>query len=342
VVGKQFKKIWRKKKMERFVGFYDFNGESGFSRFSNEEDYCPWYVRAMMDRDTVHMTVEDLSDPEQYEFEENMFEKTISTDSVCFLLTPSVMRSLGYNPECLMTLKDYKVKSMNLIKAMAPVEIRNSTGLFRERIQKFLNENLTLIYQANSLDDAKSFIGEVLCFLGVDYTLEAVSEEDVVLYNTTYLPYVKVLKILGLEEEIRPNNSYYSKRIPEANLWDLKDFLEIKANFIAFAFYKSFKLVKDNPADRLWIELHNEAEKAISLVDRVLTRIPVISTVNKKKETWELNSHDFFYSQLKKKIVMLVEEIQPGLKNEFISFFIPEELQRIFDPRMVYRPWKKK
>jgi hypothetical protein len=326
--------------------FYDFGGEREFFAVSDEESRaCPWYMRQLMDQDMIHLTVSDLSDPEPLydDLDGDVENRKASTDFVCFLATPAVIRQLGYNPEGLLVLKDYKKKSIDLIRSIAPMEIKNSVGLFRERIQKFLNESLTLIYQSSNFDDAKSFVGEVLCFLGVDYPLEALSEEDIVLYNTTYLSWAKTMKVVGLVDELRLNNSHYSKKIPDANLWDIKDFLEAKASFISSAFYRSFLLSKKDPSDKEWVRLYDEAEKSLSLVDRVLIKISEISTVNKKKEVWVLNTHDFFYSILKKKLITLAEEIQQGLREDFLTFHLPEEVQsKILNPRTIYRPWSKK
>lgn len=247
----------------RFDDFYD--------------DYwapCPWYIIQMMDQDMVHLTVQDLSDPEQFpeQFVDDE-EKKVPSDFIVYLLSPCFLRARGVNPEGLYSLREFKEKAMSLIKDMAPVELRSSTGLFRKRIQGFLNETLNLLFNSNSLDEAKSLVREILCLLGVDYPLEAITEEDVALYNTSYIFPVKIFHALGLfdPEEFRYENlnSNYLKKVPEPTLWDFRDFLEMEAKFIASTFYKSFLISKQDPSDRRWVELYNEAEKALFITHTV-------------------------------------------------------------------------
>jgi hypothetical protein len=313
--------------------------------FSNE-DATPWYIRELMDRDSVHLTVQDLVDPERNDEIIHDEDKKVNSDFVCFLLSPSVLRQLGLNPEGLYTLKDYKEKAMGLIKLVAPVELLSSAGVFRKKIQGFLNQILNSLYNLDSIDEAKSLVRDVLDLLGVDYPLEAISEVEVVLYNTTYLSFTKILFLLGLfdpeEFRFRNLNSHYVKKVPQPNLWDIKDFLESEVDFISSAFYRSFVLSKENPSDKRWAVLYDEAESALGLVDLLITKVPSISTRNQKKEVWVLNTHDFFWSVLRKKILTLVELIPQGLREEFASFHLPEEVQKRINPRVVYRPWVKK
>jgi hypothetical protein len=88
--------------------------------------------------------------------------------------------------------------------------------------------------------------------------------------------------------------------------------------------------------------MYDEAEKSLDLVDRLIVKVPSTSARNKKGEVWVLNTHDFFYSLLKKKLISLAEVIPQGLREEFTEFYLPEEVQKRLNPRVVYRPWVKK
>lgn len=326
---------------------FDFDGEN-FGFEGSDLEACPWYMRRLMDQDMIHMHVSDLADPYQCEDVEEYDSdfNSVSTDFVCVMMTPSVLRQMGFNPEGLMSLQDFKLKAMDLIKSVAPLEIKGSTGLFRSRIQRYLNDVLNSMYHSNSFDESKGLVRDVLTFLGADYSLERLEVDDVVLYNTTYLPYVKVLHAIGRFDvndfRYENRNAHYVKKVPKLTLWDVRDFLEAKASFISSAFYRSFLLSKKDPSDKEWVRLYDEAEKSLSLVNRVLIKIPETSTVNKKKEVWVLNTHDFFYSILKKKLITLAEEIQPGFREDFLTFHLPEEIQNKILNRVVYRPWIKK
>ncbi len=309
-------------------------------------DACPWYLKRLMDQDMVHLTVQDLSDPERYDDMEGEGERGVSSDFVCFLLTPSVLRQMGLNPEGLYTLRGYKEKAMDLIRSISPAEIRNSAGTFRKRIQGFFNRTLDLLFRSSSLDEAKSLVREILDLLGVDYPLGEVDVQEVLLYNTSYLSYIKVFYTLGRfdPEEFRYENlnSFYVKKVPQPNLWDYKEFLEAGADFIASAFFESFLVLKeDGPSNTRWSILYDEALARLSLVDLLITKVPDVSVRNKNKEVWVLNTHDFFYFILRQKLISLAGEIPLGLREEFLNFHLPEEVQRKLSPRVVYRPWKK-
>ncbi len=307
-------------------------------------DACPWYLKRLMDQDMVHLTVQDLSDPERYDDMEGEGERGVSSDFICFLLTPSVLRQMGLNPEGLYSLREYKQRAMDLIRSVAPAEIKNSAGAFRKRIQGFLNRALDSLFVL-LLDDAKGVVREILDLLGVDYPLGQVDVQEVLLYNTSYLSYVKVLFLLGQfdPEEFRYQNlnSHYRKKVPEPNLWDVKEFLQAGADFIASAFFESFLILKDGPSDRRWTILYDEAVARLSLIEDALVKVPDISVRNKNKEVWVLNTHDFFYNLLRQKLTSLAGEIPLGLREEFYDFHLPEEVQRKLSPRVVYRPWKK-
>jgi hypothetical protein len=183
--------------------------------------------------------------------------------------------------------------------------------------------------------------------MGADYSLEAVGEVEVILFNTSYLSHTKVLKILGLfdPEEFRYENlsSSYLKKVPEPSLWDYRDFLKAGADFIASAFYKSFILLKQDPSDKRWVQLYNEAEDRFGLiVNNLLIKVPDSYVRNQKGEVWRLVHSDLFFSELRKKVLGLAEEIPLGYREEFSTFFLPEELQKIIlNPRVVFRPWVK-
>jgi hypothetical protein len=309
----------------------------------------PWYICKMMDQDMIHLSVQDLSDPEQL-YEGIQEERRVPSDFVAFLLTPCFLRARGVSPEGIQSLKSYKEKAMDLIRSIAPEEIRNSSGSFRKSIQGYLNRTLDTLYNFCEFDEAKSLVRDILDLMGVDYPLEAITEEDVSLYNTSYISSTKVLHILGLfdTEDFRYSvgkASYYVKRVPSPSLWDVRDFLLMSSSFIASNLYKSFIVLKESgPSDKRWNRMYDDVLEGFEVVEKLIGRIPVISIKNKnnKKELWELNSHDFFFSELKKKLMALLEEIQPGLRDEFVSFFIPEEFQKIFSSKAVYRPWKKR
>jgi len=200
--------------------------------FFNPGDACPWYLKRMMDQDMVHLTVQDLTDPEHYSSDDSGEGTRVSSDFVCYLLTPSVLRQMGLNPEGLYTLREFKQKAMDLIRSIAPAEIKNSAGMFRRKIQGFLNRTLDLLFGFNSLDnsldEAKSLVRDILDLLGVDYPLGAIDVQEVVLYNTSYTSFAKILNFLGLfdPEEFRYENlnSFYIKKVPQPNLWDTKSF----------------------------------------------------------------------------------------------------------------------
>lgn len=308
------------------------------------EDATPWYMRQMMDQDMVHLYTTDLSDPERYDVDESDNSVVVGSDFVMFFMSPCFLRTRGYDPVHMYGLKEFKTKGMDLIKSVSPLEIRGSSGVFRSKIQQYLNRVLDSLYLVADFGEAKDFVRSILVLLGADYPLEAISEDDISLYNTSYIASAKVLYSLNLfnPEEIR-GASYYLKKVPQPNLWDVKDFLEASASFVAFSFLKSFLVLKEEGPSSKWSDLYDEAEKLFNLVsDILIVKIPDISTVNKKKELWVLNTHDFFYSILKKKMITLVEEIQPGLRGEFLEFHLPEQLQKVLNSRAVFRPWVKR
>jgi len=313
--------------------------------YFDTRDACPWYIREMMDRDTVHLTIHDISDPENYDNYDEV-ERGVSSDFICFLLTPSVLRQMGLNPEGLYSLREYKQIAMDLIRSVAPAEIKNSAGVFRKRIQGFLNRALDSLFVLSNLDDAKGVVRQILDLLGVDYPLGQVDVQEVLLYNTSYTSFTKILNFMGQfdPEEFRYENlnSYYLKKVPEPNLWDVKEVLESYADSITSDFYKSFTILKENPSDKRWVSLYDEAESSLSFVgDLLLIKIPQISFKNEKGEVWVLNTHDFFYFLLRKKLISLAETLPPGLREEFYDFHLPEEVSKKVSPRVVYRPWKK-
>jgi hypothetical protein len=326
----------------------DFEG-FGFE----EEEHTPWYIRRLMDRDAIHMSIDDL-EYDIFEGEDwidrvsssNSDLVSVNSDSIMYLLTPCALRVIGYNP--LSTLKDYKLRAMDLIRSIAPIEIKNSIGSFRVKVQNFLNRCLDSLYYCINFDEAKGFVGEILCFLGADYPLEAISIEDVTLYNTSYVFFTKILYVLGRFDldEFRYENkaSYYIKKVPAPSLWDYRDFLKTQADFVVSSFYKSFLRLKENgPSDKKWVEIYDEAEHMFSLVtDELLVRVPSVSARNQKGEVWELQLPDFFYSEVRKKLTALSELVPVGLREEFVSFHISEQVQKIVNSRVFYRPWIKK
>lgn len=331
-----------------FDGFegLDFDGFSS----SDEEFACPGYLRKYMDRDTVHMTVSDLfscsDDYYESETDESVNEKKVSASTVCWLLTPVVFRDMGLKTELLVSSSDYKKRSLGAIYSVAPIDIKEASGSFRSMTQNYFYGLLdALYYKASSFDEGKSVVRDILTLLGLDYPLERIEREDVVLYHTTYLPYTKVLYLLGLFDpndfRYQNGNNQYLKHVPKPTLWDVKEFLELEASFVVSNFYRGFFVMKEDPSNRRWVDLYDEALNHIDLVDTLSIKVPRIYTRNKQKELWVLNTHDFFCSVLKKKIIVLSEEIPVGLREEFISFFLPEEIQNVISPMAVYRPWKK-
>lgn len=312
-------------------------------------DSVPFYLSKLIDSyDDVKLTVQDLSDPECLPEEEELdeVENKVHSDFIMFLMTPCFLRARGYSPEGLMSLRDFKEKAMGLIKSIAPAELLSSAGPFRNKIQGFLNRTLNLLFSTDNFDEAKSLVREILDVLGVDYPLEQIGEEEVTLYNTSYIFPTKILYTLGLfdPEEFRFENlnSHYLKKVPEPSLWDVKDFLEAEADFITSRFYKSFLISKKDPSDKMWSEMYDEAEKRLSLIEGLINKVPSPRARNKKGEVWELSSHDLFWSELRKKIISLAESLQLGLREEFTEFHLPENVQRkVLNPRVVYRPWKK-
>jgi hypothetical protein len=341
VGGKQSKK--KEEKEMRFAGFYD-EENFGFES-SSDSEACPWYMRVLMDKDTVHMTVSDLSDPErccdEYEYENE--DKKVSSDFIAFLLYPSFLRSLGYDPTTLIDLRSFKRNVFNRIKTMSP-DLSMSQGKFRNNIQDYLNRVVEKIYYCSGLEDSKVFARDILVLVDRDFDLGLIDESDLSSYSTSYTAFTKVLFSLGLfdpERELR-NTNFYLKKVPYPNGWDYKTVLEAGADFISSAFYRSFLLLKESPSDRGWDRLYDNAERFFSLIDKIIVKVPSVYIKNQKGEVWELRLSDFFRSVLRKKLLALVDLVPVGLREEFLTFYLPEDVQKILNSRVTYRPWKKK
>ncbi len=316
--------------------------------FFNPGDACPWYIREYMDRDTVHMSVGDLADPwnpiEEETQEDDLSKDKVDTDFIIFSLNPAFLRSAGYDPALVVgELKVFKEQLFSQIKRQSDLGtlVKGFPG-FQKKVQSFLNRMAERLFYAVSLSEGKSALREILTLMGKDFELGVIDEDDLVLYNCSYTYWTKVQYVLGLfdPEELRKGN-YYLKKVPEPNLWDIKSFLQTEANFIASAFFVSFKKCKENPSNEGWGLLYDEAESFLSLIKNLLIKVPDISVRNQKGEVWVLNTHDFFFQKLREKLISLAGEIPLGLREEFLDFHLPEEVQRKLSPRVVYRPWKK-
>jgi hypothetical protein len=326
--------------------------EFGFEDFDFDNECTPWYIQRMLDEDVIHVSIDDIQ-PDFFEAldwiekvsgDDSEF-KRVDSDVIMGFFVPVFLRERGYSPD--VSIKDYKLKMMSKIKSLAPNDLLSAEGVFRDRIQRFLNEQLSSLYLSDDFDTAKSIVRSILDLLGLDFPLEAVSLEDVSLYLTSYIPYVRVFNVLGLFdlEMFRHENkvSYYVKKVPEASLWDYRDFLErAGAEFIASTLFRSFRLLKESGPSSEWSRLYDEALVRFDLIENLLVKVPSSYTRNLKGEVWKLVHPDFFYSVLRKKVLSLVEEIPLGYREEFSTFFLPEELQKIIlNPRVVFRPWVK-
>jgi len=334
------KKNFKKKEEEKMREFW-----------FGPEDSSSWYIREMMDRDTIHMSVSDLPDiwnPSLEEEEESRKDEItrdkVDTNFVMFVLNPCFLRTLGDDPVYLVgDVKKFKEDVFDLIKKYSNLgDLVMSSLKFRKGVQSYLNRAVEQIYYAN-FDDGKAILRDILDLMGKDFDFGMIDQSDFSGYNISYIAYTKVLYLLGLydPEELR-GCSIYLKKVPKANLWDIKEFLEIEADSIASDFFRGFNIMKENVSNREWNDLYDQALKDLDLVNLLISRVSEIATKNAKGETWILRTHDFFFNLLRKKINSLAETLPIGLRREFIEFHLPEEVQVKLSPRVVYRPWEKK
>jgi hypothetical protein len=297
----------------------------------------PWYIRDMMDKDTVHLFVSDLS----YEDEDYLEEEVskVSTDFVLFLLTPSYLKEIGVDPSLWIDLKDFKERSVQLIKKISPPEIINSTGEFRKRIQVFLNRVLSDLYNAE-WEDARILVREIITFLGYDFPLENIDQNDLAAYHSSYTSISKVLSslaglsICGFNPEEFRNGNYYLKKVHPAP-WDYVEFVKVVSRYVILLFLESY--CDSSPS---WEDKFQESERWFGILERVIFSNKIVYVRNKKNEIWSCNLEILAKKVIQEAVYAASSSLPDGSREDFIEF-LPHDVEKIAIKKVVYRPWLK-
>lgn len=329
---------------------FDFDFDDSF-----DDGYAtPWYIQKMIDsHNDVCVTVSDFV-PDYFENyfgsvdvedETNDF-KMVDTDFIMLLLSPPYLREVGADPSLWMDLKTFKEEVISNIKILSRdiVDALNDNN-FRKRSHRFINDLLSDLYRSEGIDKGKELAREILVFMGRSFPLEAVGLEDLSVYHSSYLFYVRVFNELGIDgfnsEEFRYINSVetiYLKRIPSATGWDYIKFVESFTKYAVSLFFESYSEERED-----WEKKIREGERILEILDRVVVKVKSVRVMNNKKEVWECNLDLLYKKTLKEVVLSILLSLPDGSREDFIDF-IKDSLpgiDKIVFGNMKFYPWRR-
>jgi hypothetical protein len=300
---------------------FDFDFDDSFF----DDGYAtPWYIQKMIDsRNDVCVTINDFV-PDYFEGvdvedETNDF-KMVDTDFVMLLLSPSYLREVGVDPSLWMDLKTFKEEVINSIILSRDIVDALNDNNFRKRSHRFINDLLSDLYRSEGIDKGKELVREILVFMGRGFPLEVVGLEDLSVYHSSYLFYVRVLNEISLVnvDDFRYVNgceTFYLKRIPSATGWDYIKFVESFTKYAISLFFESY-----SSEERDWGKKFQEGERILEILDRVVVKVKSVRVVNKKKEVWECDLDLLYKKTLREAVFSVLLSLPDGSREDFIDF----------------------
>jgi hypothetical protein len=319
-------------------------------------DSVPYYIIRLMDqRDDIHVTFDDFVPDFGYiegyiEEQEADDFSDVTTDFIMKLLTPSYLRELGIDPSLWRSLRDFKeeaIRSIKILSSRDVIDAANNDNNFRKKVHRFINDLLSALYKAESLEDGKDVLSELFAFMGVDFCLGVIGHADLSIYHSSYICITRVLNSFGLIDNgiFRYCNGYethYLKRIPRATSWDYVEFVKNAARFAVILFFESY-------CDDLsfWKDKFREAERLLEILDKVIIGIPrsEVELRNRKGEIWICNLDLLYKKTVQETVRAVLLSLPDGSREDFIDFIkdsLPgiDKIDKIVFGKKFY-PWRR-